>query len=109
MMKEVISRRLKRINQEGWEAPNLILLDGGKGHLNKISKLDLKNIEIASIAKPRKNEEIDKIYTINSRQPADFSGNRKALNILINARNEAHRFALDFHRDRRRKSMLNLA
>ena len=105
MMSEAVSRRLKRINQKGWEAPDLILLDGGKGHLNKIAKLDLKNIDIASIAKPRRNEKIDKIYTINNKKPADFNGNIKPLNILINARNEAHRFALTFHRDRRKKSM----
>ena len=43
---------------------------------------------------------------MNKSKPADFSGNIKALNILINARNEAHRFALTFHKDRRRKAML---
>ena len=106
MMLEAVDRRLKRINDKGWEPPDLILLDGGKGHLNKIAKLDLNNIDIASIAKPRKNEKNDKIYTINQSKPADFSGNIKALNILINARNEAHRFALTFHRDRRKKAML---
>ena len=106
MMLEAVDRRLKRINDKGWEPPDLILLDGGKGHLNKIAKLDLNNIDIASIAKPRKNEKIDKVYTINQSKPADFSENIKALNILINARNEAHRFALTFHRDRRKKAML---
>ena len=106
MMSEAVNRRLNRINDKGWEPPDLILLDGGKGHLNKIAKLDLNNIDIASIAKPKKNEKIDKIYTMNKSKPADFSGNIKALNILINARNEAHRFALTFHKDRRRKAML---
>ena len=106
MMLEAVDRRLKRINDKGWEPPDLILLDGGKGHLNKIAQLDLNNIDIASIAKPRKNEKIDKVYTINQSKPADFSENIKALNILINARNEAHRFAITFHRDRRKKSML---
>ena len=106
MMLEAVDRRLKRINDKGWEPPDLILLDGGKGHLNKIAKLNLNNIDIASIAKPRKNEKNDKIYTMNQSKPADFSENIKALNILINARNEAHRFALTFHRDRRKKAML---
>lgn len=106
MMSEAVSRRLKRIDEKGWERPDLILIDGGKGHLNKIAKLNLKNIDIASIAKPRKNEKIDKIYTLNKPTPADFENNTKGLNILINARNEAHRFAITFHRDRRKKSML---
>ena len=39
MMKEAISRRINRIGQNGWERPDLILLDGGLGHLNKIKKL----------------------------------------------------------------------
>ena len=106
MMSEAVSRRLKRIDDKDWGKPDLILIDGGKGHLNKISKLDLKDIDIASIAKPRKDEKIDKIYTVHSRKPSDFLYKTKALNILINARNEAHRFAIKFHRDRRNKSML---
>ena len=51
MMKEAISRRINRIGQNGWERPDLILLDGGKGHLNKIKKLIPENIGLASIAK----------------------------------------------------------
>tara|TARA_Y100000748_G_scaffold126373_1_gene105973 strand:- start:355 stop:2010 length:1656 start_codon:yes stop_codon:yes gene_type:complete len=108
MMSEAVSRRLKRINEKGWEEPDLILIDGGKGHLNKIAKLNLNGIDVVSIAKPRKNEKIDKIYTVSNKEPSDFRYKTKALNILINARNEAHRFAIKFHRDRRKKSMLGI-
>ena len=55
-----------------------------------------------------KNEKIDKIYTVSNKEPSDFRYKTKALNILINARNEAHRFAITFHRDRRKKSMLGI-
>ena len=47
MMKEAISRRINRIGQNGWERPDLILLDGGKGHLNKIQKIDTRKYWIS--------------------------------------------------------------
>ena len=50
----------------------------------------------------------DRIYTVSNKEPSDFRYKTKALNILINARNEAHRFAITFHRDRRKKSMLGI-
>ena len=106
MMKEAIQRRLKRIDQDGWEKPDLILIDGGKGHLNKISSLIPKNINVASIAKPLKKENIDKIYLPNQKDSVQFNKDIEPLNILINLRNEAHRFAITFHKSRRSKEML---
>ena len=106
MMKEAIQRRLKRIDQEGWEKPDLILIDGGKGHLNKISSLIPKSIDVASIAKPLKKENIDKIYLPNQKDSVQFNKDIEPLNILINLRNEAHRFAITFHKSRRSKEML---
>ena len=106
MMKEAIQRRLKRIDQDGWEKPDLILIDGGKGHLNKISSLIPKNINVASIAKPLKKENIDKIYLPNQKDSVEFNKDIEPLNILINLRNEAHRFAITFHKSRRSKEML---
>ena len=107
MMKEAIQRRLKRIDEEGWEKPDLILIDGGKGHLNKISPLVPKNINVASIAKPLKKESIDKIYIPNMKNSIKFDKDIDSLNILINLRNEAHRFAITFHKSRRSKEMLS--
>ena len=106
MMKEAIQRRLKRIDQDGWEKPDLILIDGGKGHLNKISSLIPKSINVASIAKPLKKENIDKIYLPNQKDSVQFNKDIEPLNILINLRNEAHRFAITFHKSRRSKEML---
>jgi excinuclease ABC subunit C len=107
MMKEAINRRINRIGQNGWERPDLILLDGGKGHLNKIKKLIPENIGLASIAKPRKSEKIDKIYLPNIKSAINFDGLNDELNILINLRNEAHRFAINFHKSKRGKEMIN--
>ena len=105
MMEEAISRRIKRIGQSGWEKPDLILIDGGKGHLNKIVSLKANNISFASIAKPKSEEHIDKIYIPGSSKPVNFENKIPALNILINARNEAHRFAITFHKKKRQESM----
>ena len=106
MMKEAISRRIKRFEQDGWEKPDLILIDGGKGHLNKIKDLIPNGIGVASIAKPRKNEVVDKIYIPERKDPVNFDDCNKTLNILINLRDEAHRFAITFHKSRRSKEML---
>ena len=103
MMKEAISRRINRIGQNGWERPDLILLDGGKGHLNKIKKLIPENIGLASIAKPTRNEKIDKIYLPDVKSAINFDKLSDELNILINLRNEAHRFAINFHKSKRGK------
>tara|TARA_Y100000590_G_scaffold183205_3_gene208727 strand:- start:1853 stop:3484 length:1632 start_codon:yes stop_codon:yes gene_type:complete len=107
MMEEVVSRRLKRIGQNGWEKPDLILIDGGKGHLNRISKILNSDINIASIAKPRKNEKTDKIYLPNQKKPADFKDNIEEFGILVRARDEAHRFAITFHKSKRNKEMFS--
>ena len=107
MMKEAISRRINRIGQNGWERPDLILLDGGKGHLNKIKKLIPENIGLASIAKPTRNEKIDKIYLPDVKSAINFDKLSDELNILINLRNEAHRFAINFHKSKRGKEMIS--
>jgi excinuclease ABC subunit C len=105
MMEEVVSRRLKRIGQVGWEKPDLILIDGGRGHLNKIYKILNSNISIASIAKPSKSAKIDRIYLPHEKASVDFSNNLEELKILINARDEAHRFAITFHKLKRKEAM----
>ena len=105
MMEEAVSRRLNRIGEPGWEKPDLILIDGGKGHLNKILKLAKGRLNFASIAKPTKSEQIDKIYLPNKKKPANFNKYLDELSILINARDEAHRFAITFHKYKRKESM----
>ncbi len=107
MMEEVVSRRLKRIGESGWEKPDLLLIDGGKGHLNKIHKIVDSDINIASIAKSKNKQERDKIYLPNKKLPVDFNSNQDELNILIKARDEAHRFAIGFHKSKRSKAMFS--
>ena len=108
MMKEVLGRRFARAEQEGWELPELILVDGGKGQLNIayeiISELGYEGkVGLASIAKGRAEGESDKIYLYGRKNPILFSRNSKALFLLMRIRDEAHRFAITYHKKLRGK------
>ena len=126
-IKEVISRRFKkwsRFKKDGGDFtllfdkknskldnellsdwPDLIMIDGGKGQLNAAFKtlidLDLEQeVTICSLAK--KNEEI---YVPGNKNPLESDLNQKGVMLLRRVRDEAHRFALSFHRNKRSKRM----
>lgn len=110
-MQEVLSRRLKHTE---FENPDLILIDGGKGQLSQVVEI-LKNqnrseIPVASIAKARterdfQKEEVqsteERFFLPGRQNPVVFKHNSQALHILVGLRDEAHRFAIQFHRKRR--------
>ena len=105
MMREMLRRRFKRgIAGEGsWAiVPDLILIDGGKGHLNAAlevrHELGIDSIPMASLAK--ENEEV---FIPGKPNPVDIRRDSPALHILQRARDEAHRFAVSYHRKLRRK------
>ena len=102
MMQEIVRRRYKRVLKEGKSPPNLILIDGGKGHLHSaieaIQDLDLKNVDIIALAK--ENEEI---YTLEKDEPICLPEDNIALLLLRHVRDEAHRFAINYHRKLKRK------
>ncbi|HSE83739.1 MAG TPA: excinuclease ABC subunit UvrC [Thermodesulfobacteriota bacterium] len=108
MMYEVISRRFKRADQEGWELPDLILIDGGKGQLNIANEVlrelgFLEEVALASIAKGREEGEVDKIYIPGRKNPLTLSPNSKELLFFMRVRDEAHRFAITYHKQLRGK------
>jgi excinuclease ABC subunit C len=110
-MHEVLSRRLARGEQEGWEVPDLILIDGGKGQLNIGQKIlselgYLEKVDLASIAKGKGEGESDKIYVYGRKNPIIFSRNSEALFLLMQIRDEAHRFAITYHKKLRGKKAL---
>jgi excinuclease ABC subunit C len=110
-MYEVLSRRLARAEEDGWELPDLILIDGGKGQLNiarqVISEIGHEGkVDLASIAKGRQEGENDKIYIYGRKNPIMFSKNSEALFLLMRIRDEAHRFAITFHKKLRGKRAL---
>jgi len=107
MMSEVLGRRFARAEQDGWEVPELILVDGGKGQLNighaVINDLGYADkVDLASIAKGKEGES-DKIYMYGRKNPLLFSKNSKALFLLMRIRDEAHRFAITYHKKLRGK------
>ena len=104
-MKEVVGRRYKRIAEEGKPMPDLIIIDGGKGQLGAareaLSELGLNDVDIIGLAK--KQEEV---YLPGKSDPILLPRRGEALHLLQRVRDEAHRFAVTFHRKRRAKRSL---
>jgi excinuclease ABC subunit C len=100
-MREVVTRRYKRIQDEKKEMPSLILIDGGLGQLHAaaeaLASLQIINQPLASIAK---REEI--IYVCGQEDdPVALDHHNPVLHLVQLIRDEAHRFAVTFHRKRR--------
>ena len=105
-MEQVIYRRLKRLLDENEALPNLIVVDGGKGQLssgvNSLRKLNLENrVAIIGIAK-----KLEEIFKPNDKLPLYIDKKSETLKLIQQLRNEAHRFAINFHRDLRSKDAL---
>jgi excinuclease ABC subunit C len=102
-MKETVERRYRRLQEEKKPFPGLILIDGGVGQLHAASaaleKLEVINQPVASIAK---QEEI--IYVLGQEhQPIRLERHSPILHLIQQIRDETHRFAVGFHRQRRSK------
>jgi len=101
-LKEVIRRRFTRILEEKNELPDLVLVDGGKGQLkaaaSALQALGLESLPVASLAK---REEI--IFTRGKKDGLRLDRTSPALKLIQFIRDEAHRFAVSFHRQRRKK------
>ncbi|MFC1548369.1 GIY-YIG nuclease family protein [Candidatus Omnitrophota bacterium] len=101
MIREIIHRRYKRLKMEGKALPNLVLIDGGKGHLavamDELEGLGLKDMNVASIAK-----EHNHLYIPSRRHPIRLSPGSRLLLLIQRIRDEAHRFAITYHRKLRR-------
>jgi len=105
MIQEVLRRRLRRClaADDKWAtAPDLILIDGGKGHLNAalevMKELGLDSIPVASLAKEK-----EEVFIPGKSEPLDIPQTSAALYLLQRIRDEAHRFALGYHQRLRQK------
>ncbi len=103
-MEEVVYRRYKRLMDENRKLPQLIVIDGGKGQLSSavsaLEKLDLRGkISIIGIAK-----RLEEIYFPGDSVPIYINKNSETLKIIQQLRDEAHRFGITFHRNKRSKS-----
>jgi excinuclease ABC subunit C len=116
MLKEVLERRMKHFSvsefsekeeKNFWPDPDLIVIDGGKGQLNvavRIMKKNKKDIPIISISKGnglRSAQAPDKIFFPGERNPLELPLASPALHIIKRVRDEAHRFAIKYHRELR--------
>ncbi len=104
-MEEVIYRRYRRLTEENQELPQLVIIDGGKGQLNSalksIEKLNLKNkMTVIGIAK-----KLEEIYFPGDSIPYYLDKDSYTLKLIRQIRNEAHRFGVNFHRDKRSTDM----
>jgi excinuclease ABC subunit C len=97
MIREVVRRRYTRLIAEAATLPDLVMIDGGKGHLSSakevLDSLGLGDMDIVSIAK-----EFDHLYTVKSGQPIRLSPGSRVLFLIQRIRDEAHRFAIAYHR-----------
>ena len=103
-MKEVLTRRLSHLGEKNWDRPDLMIIDGGKGQLSSvmeiIEELGITNIDVVSLAK--KHEEV---FLPKQSSPVILPQNSSALFLFQRIRDEAHRFAITYHRKLRSKSM----
>lgn len=115
-MYEVLSRRFKHTE---YEDPQLIVIDGGKGQLSQamriLEEIGRKDIPVVGLAKARTESDFQKqevestqerFFLPGRQNPVVFKNNSEALHILTGIRNEAHRFAITYHRKLRENTSL---
>jgi len=97
MIREIVNRRYSRLISEDKKLPDLILIDGGLGHLrtavDELKALGLDRLNVISIAK-----EFEHIYSKDRKDPIILPRESKALHLLERIRDEAHRFAITYHK-----------
>ena len=105
MMREVVRRRYTGSLKEKHPVPDLIIIDGGRGHLsaaaNEIRAAGLKDVPIIGIAKV-----FEHIYTLDRDLPVALPPSSKALQLIQRIRDESHRFAIRYHHILRRKALV---
>lgn len=109
-MREVVQRRYARLIEEGQKLPDLIMVDGGKGQLSSAVevlqqirnyKSEILNIPIIGLAK-----RLEEVYFPNISEPQSIPKTSSSLKLLQRIRDEAHRFAVEYHRKLRSKRTL---
>ena len=106
-MREIVGRRYRRLIDEGAELPDLIIVDGGKGQLSSayavLCELGIeKQVPIVGLAK-----RIEEIYFPHDPMPYYLSRTGEPLKVVCHIRDEAHRFGITFHRQKRSNAFLH--
>jgi excinuclease ABC subunit C len=124
----VLSRRFRRSKsaeandaKKGWIVPDLLVIDGGKGQLSSAvaalrdAQIDLgmNGMDVVSLAKEREDEkgekQPDRVFRMNAKDPMKLRANSSEMFLLSRIRDEAHRFAVTFHKKLRRRRTLRSA
>ncbi len=103
-MREILSRRFKRFKSGEIEKPNLIIIDGGKGQLSSVIAIMKEfelDLDIVSLAKRE-----EEVFLPGQKNPVILAHNSNALHLFQRIRDEAHRFAITYHRNLRSKNMI---
>ncbi len=104
-MREVVQRRYTRLQQEDGRLPDLIMVDGGKGQLSSavevLAQLGLTNIPVIGLAK-----RLEEVFLPDSSEPLSLPRTSSGLRLLQQIRDEAHRFAVTYHRTLRSRRIL---
>jgi excinuclease ABC subunit C len=106
-MREIVYRRYSRLLEEGAELPDLIIVDGGKGQLSSayevLCALGIeKRVPIVGLAK-----RIEEVFYPNDPEPYYLSRTGEPLKVVCHIRDEAHRFGITFHRQKRSQAFIN--
>jgi excinuclease ABC subunit C len=129
-MYEVLSRRFRRSKaaeskegepKKGWVTPDLLVIDGGKGQLSTAAAalrdaqidLGMNGMDVVALAKEREDQggekQPDRVFRMNAKDPMKLRPNSAELYLLSRIRDEAHRFAVTFHKKLRRRRTLRSA
>ena len=104
-MKEVLTRRLTRLGEKGWEKPDLIIIDGGKGQLSSVmqivKQMNVTGIDFVSLAKRQ-----EEVFLPEISESVLLPRESSALFLIQRIRDEAHRFAITYHRKLRSKDIV---
>jgi excinuclease ABC subunit C len=104
MMEEVVRRYFSRILEEKTTPPDLVLIDGGKGQLSSVLKvlneLGIRDLNVIGLAK-----RLDEVFLPGKAEPLMIPKSSTSLKLLQRIRDEAHRFAISYHRDLREKKI----
>ncbi len=106
---QAVFRRFKRLKQGEHEAPDILFIDGGKGQVHEAQKalaeLDINNVMIVGVSKgPDRKPGMEKLILVDQEQPVEMATGASGLLLIQHIRDEAHRFAITGHRQRRGKA-----
>jgi excinuclease ABC subunit C len=105
---QAVSRRYKRLKQGEHEAPDILFIDGGKGQVSAAQKalaeLEINDVIIVGVSKgPDRKPGMEKLILVEQEQPVNVTSGASGLLLIQHIRDEAHRFAITGHRQRRGK------